>query len=157
MTDTMTPPMILGGDSPRVHRNDPITSHLAADRSQSSVSPVRARVLGILDAHGPLAAFEVCDLYADIAETQGWPRVHHESPRKRMSDMKRDGLLVDTHETRINAEGSPEVVVAVVESITPAIARSTFRPPENADLARPALAAVEQLAGEEDYVLEACS
>ncbi|MFF1875904.1 hypothetical protein, partial [Kitasatospora herbaricolor] len=38
---------------------------------------------------------------------------HHESPRKRMSDMKRDGILVDTNETRINPEGSPEVVVAL--------------------------------------------
>jgi hypothetical protein len=149
--------MILDGDSPRVRRDDPLTSHLAADKSQRYLATVRQRVLAIIAMMGPLAAFEVCDIYARDAEVLGWPRVHHESPRKRMSDMKRDGILVDTDKTRVNAEGSPETVVAVVESITPARARSTFRHPENANLARPAIAAVDALAQVDDETQEACS
>ncbi len=104
-------PMVLTGDSPRTHRNDPVTSHAAADRSQASVPTVRDRVLQILTDFGPLTASEVCTAYAMRARRLGWAHVHHETPRKRMSDMKRDGLLVETGETRVNAEGSPEVVV----------------------------------------------
>jgi hypothetical protein len=114
----MLPPMIIDGDSPRVHRADPITSHLAADKSQRSAPSVRDRVLQLLADRGPMAAFEVCDAYAERVRRAGWPHVHHESPRKRMSDMKRDGLLVETGETRINAEGSPEVVVALAPAVS---------------------------------------
>ncbi|WP_434315880.1 hypothetical protein [Leifsonia sp. P73] len=118
-TDTLQPeqlplPMFLDGDSPRVHRNDPVTSHLAADKSQRTVNSVRDRVLQLLAEQGPMAAFEVCDEYAERAD---WPHVHHETPRKRMSDMKRDGILVETGETRINGEGSPEAVVAIAEAV----------------------------------------
>jgi hypothetical protein len=107
--------MVLDGDSPRVHVNDPVTSHLAADKSQRTVHSVRDRVLQLISEQGPMAAFEVCNEYAERAD---WPKVHHESPRKRMSDMKREGLLVETGETRINGEGSPEVVVAIAEAVT---------------------------------------
>lgn len=112
------PQIVLTGDSPRVHRDDPDTSHMAADKSQATVVHVRDRVLQILADHGPLAAFEVCDEYAERVRRAGWARVHHESPRKRMSDMKRDGILVETGETRVNGEGSPEVVVAIAERVT---------------------------------------
>ncbi|MFF9565774.1 hypothetical protein ACF1AJ_20665 [Leifsonia sp. NPDC014704] len=111
------PPIFLDGDSARVHRDDPSTSHLAADKSQRTVHTVRERVLQLLADRGPMAAFEVCDAYAERVRRAGWERVHHESPRKRMSDMKRDGLLVDTGETRLNPEGSPEVVVALAEAV----------------------------------------
>lgn len=107
------PPTLFDDDRPRVHAADPITSHLAADKSQATVHTVRDWVLQLLRDRGPLAAFEVCDLYAEQVRRAGWPKVHHESPRKRMSDMKRDGLLVETGETRVNREGSPEVVVAI--------------------------------------------
>lgn len=110
------PPMLFGDDFPRVHAADPETSHLAADKSQATVHSVRDRVLEILADLGPLAAFEVCDRYSEMVEAQGWPRVHHESPRKRISDMKRDGILVETGEHRVNGEGSPEVVVTIAEA-----------------------------------------
>ena len=118
-TTTMVPPMVLDGDTPRAHRGDPVTSHLAADKSQRTVHTVRERVLQLLADRGPMAAFEVCDAYAERVRRAGWPRVHHESPRKRISDMKKEGLLVETGTTRINAEGSPEVVVAIAEGVTP--------------------------------------
>lgn len=113
----MLPPMLFGDDFPRVHETDPETSHLAADKSQRTVHTVRDRVLQLLADRGPMAAFEVCDEYAERVRRAGWARVHHESPRKRMSDMKRDGLLVETGETRVNGEGSPEVVVAIAEAV----------------------------------------
>lgn len=114
----MLPPMIIDGDSPRVHRDDPITSHLAADKSQATAPTVRDRVLQLIADRGPLAAFEVCDAYAERVRRAGWPHVHHESPRKRISDMKHEGLLVETGETRVNGEGSPEVVVALAPEVT---------------------------------------
>lgn len=42
--------------------------------------------------------------------------------------------------------------------ISPARARRSFRHPENADLARPAVAALDQIAAEDDELdLEVCS
>jgi hypothetical protein len=160
--EQLTPPMILDGDSPRVHRHDPITSHLAADKSQKHMLSVRERVLQLLADRGPMAAFELCDAYASQGKRCGWPHVHHESPRKRMSDMKRDGILFDTGDLRMNREGSWEAVVAIapvprLDAVTPGQARSTFRYPENADLARPAIAAVDALAQVDDETLEVCS
>lgn len=119
--DTLQPgrhvaPLLLDGDTPRVHKNDPTTSHLAADKSQRTAPSVRDRVLQIIADYGPMAAFEVCDLYAARARRLGWPHVHHESPRKRMSELRKDGLLVDTGERRINRENSPEIVLALKES-----------------------------------------
>lgn len=104
---------MLWDDSPRVRESDPETSHMAADLSQQSVKSVRERVLDILTQCGPLAAFEVCAVYAKRAEFFGWRKVTHESPRKRLSDLKTDGLVFETGTTRTNGEGSPEVVVAV--------------------------------------------
>jgi hypothetical protein len=111
--DTIQQPMLFDDDRPRVHKSDPVTSHMAADKSQKTVKSVRARVLDILNECGSLAAFEVCEVYARRAQVGGWPHVTHEAPRKRMSDLKKDGLLVETGQTRINREGSPEVVLAV--------------------------------------------
>ena len=108
--------MLFDEDTLRVHRNDPVTSHAAADKSQRTVHTVRDRVLQLLAEQGPMAAFEVCDAYARMVKRAGWTRVHHESPRKRMSDMKREGLLVETGDTRVNADGSPEVVVTITEA-----------------------------------------
>lgn len=154
--------MILDGDTPRVHRHDPLSSHLAADKSQKRLLSVRERVLQLLADRGPMAAFELCEAYASQGKRDGWPRVHHESPRKRMSDMKRDGILIDTGQLRMNAEGSWESVIAIapvprLDAVTPMQARSTFRHPESADLARPAIAAVDALAQIDDEALEVCS
>ena len=94
-----------------------MTSRLAAEKSQRTAPTVRDRVLQLITEIGPLAAFEVCELYAMRARRLGWPRVHHESPRKRISDMKRDGILVETGATRVNTEGSHEVVVTIAEGV----------------------------------------
>lgn len=104
---------------PQAHQGDPVTSRLAAEKSQRTAPTVRDRVLQLLADRGPMAAFEVCDAYADRVRRAGWPRVHHESPRKRISDMKKEGLLVETGGLRINAEGSPEVVVTIAEAVAP--------------------------------------
>lgn len=166
-TDTLQPgrhvaPLFLDGDTPRVHRNDPVTSHLAADKSQTHMLSVRERVLQLLADRGPMAAFELCEAYASQGKRCGWPPVHHESPRKRMSDMKRDGILVDTGDLRVNREGSFEAVVAIAPvprpgAVTPERARSTFRHPENADGALAAVAAVAEIAREDDQPTEARS
>lgn len=114
----MVQPMIFDGDSPRVHRNDPVTAHAAADKSQRTVHSVRDRVLQLLADRGPMAAFEVCDAYAEQTRRADWPKVHHESPRKRVSELRKEGYLIDSGERRTNREGSPEVVVAIAEAVT---------------------------------------
>lgn len=114
----MPAPMILDGDSPRVHRGDPVTSHMAADKSQRTVQIVRDHVLELIRERGPMAAFEVCDAYAKETRRAGWQRVRHETPRKRVSDLHKEGYLVATGEYRKNRHGSREMVVAIAPEVT---------------------------------------
>lgn len=88
------PPQILPDDSPRVRRADPITSHLAADRSQHSIPAVKDAVLSLLHEEGALPGSELNRLYQLRAERRGWPLpLHFDSPRKRAGELAVDGLV----------------------------------------------------------------
>jgi hypothetical protein len=100
----------LGEDSPRARRSDPMTSHMAADKSASGLSEMKQRILDLFSQLGGMTDSELNKVYLANAEIRGWAPVRHDTPRKRRSDLSSAGLLVSTGETRVNGFGSPEQV-----------------------------------------------
>jgi hypothetical protein len=80
----------VGFDSPRTRRDDPATSHEAAD--SNNVVDSRAQVLAILRMVGPLADHEMVDQYDRLAARIG---VHYTPQRLRSAraELVRDGLV----------------------------------------------------------------
>lgn len=88
------------GDNPRARRGDPVTSHMAGDRSQSSVTAVKRELLVILRRRGSLTGSEANTLYREAANASDGhlPVVAWDSPRKRLGELARDGLVVPVDE-----------------------------------------------------------
>lgn len=84
---------LLTGDGPRARRSDPLQSHVAADKSQETITAVKAAVLLLVRQKGALDGAELNELYAARRDRNGWPMVHWDSPRKRAGDLHRDGQL----------------------------------------------------------------
>ncbi|MDM4761921.1 hypothetical protein QT381_02740 [Galbitalea sp. SE-J8] len=85
---------IVFDDQARTRKSDPLTSHLAGDRSQSTVHDVRAAVLVILALDIPEATgSQLNELYREMRADRGWPEVHFDSPRKRAGELADDGYL----------------------------------------------------------------
>lgn len=101
---------VFADDSPRARRSDPITSHIAADRTAADMSEMKQRILSLFYRLGPMTDSELNAAYIDQAQVHGWKTVRPDTPRKRRSDLARDGWLQATGETRVNAFGSPEQV-----------------------------------------------
>lgn len=91
-------PMIWGEDSPRARTTDPITSQVAADRSQVTLTPLRKAVLALMFVQGnAMKGSDINWAYAKhqpAHEERGWPRCHWDSPRKRAGELAADGFLV---------------------------------------------------------------
>jgi hypothetical protein len=86
------------GESPRTRESDPLTSHLAGDRSQTTVVEVRAAVLYMLDLVEWATGSGLNELYRTLAKPHGWPEVHIDSPRKRAGELAREGYLTVRNE-----------------------------------------------------------
>lgn len=82
-----------GFDEPRARLTDPVTSHMAADRSGESKAAVSAAVLVLLRQEQTLTGSVANELYMVRRERNGWPRVHFDSPRKRLGDLAREGAV----------------------------------------------------------------
>lgn len=76
-------------DSPRARRDDPVTSHRAADRSQATRAGIRRAVLIIVNAFGPTTGTGINEAY----RRSGFERAHFDSPRKRAGELAADGYL----------------------------------------------------------------
>jgi hypothetical protein len=86
--------LFADGDEPRTRRTDPATSHMAGDKSQATIHESRAAVLALVRQEGMLTGSEANELYRLRWERNGWPQIAWDSPRKRMGDLHRDGLLL---------------------------------------------------------------
>lgn len=107
-------PQILPDDSARAGRNDPIQSHMAADRSAKALSIVRQRVLRLVAYHGPrVSGNTLNELYAQKTQSTGWDVVHFDSPRKRAGDLARIGLL--KAERTIDGRAISEAVYTITD------------------------------------------
>jgi len=89
----MLPPMIRPDDTARTRKTDPHTSHLAGDVSAHGLRDAKTRVLELVSVHAPVTGSELNDLYRLTADRVGWRRLAWDSPRKRASELARDGFL----------------------------------------------------------------
>lgn len=85
----------LNGDGPRVHRNDPVTSHEAADSNDTTAS--QQFVSDMLWLHGPLADHELVDLSErEFTYNPGQPRWSESRLRSARHELTSRGLVEDT-------------------------------------------------------------
>ena len=90
--------LALGFDSPRAGKDDPISSHMAADRSQETLALTRDRVVLLVRQEGEITGRDLNDLYRARADREGWARISYDSPRKRAAELLADGVLACTNE-----------------------------------------------------------
>lgn len=94
------PQIVMNGDKARAGRNDPETSHRAADRSQKNLHETREAVLKLVAIHEPVTGSGINEQYSVLAGRPGYPDVHPDSPRKRAGELAEDGLLTVTRDKR---------------------------------------------------------
>ena len=87
------PQIVMDDDSARTRKSDPPTSHIAGDVSQRGLHEAKRRVLDLVSMHAPVTGSELNDLYRLSAERLNWRRLAWDSPRKRSSELARDGFL----------------------------------------------------------------
>lgn len=103
----MTAPLIhMAGDTPRARRSDPEASHIAADvsgRTWSRMKEVVFTIFATVEVYGVgLTDSELDEYYARWGSVMGWPSCRYETPRKRRSDLTREGVLEDSGILRPN-------------------------------------------------------
>lgn len=119
LTETLPPPLfdedVFTGSGPRAGKDDPIQSHMAADRSQKTLRIVKVRVLHLLAYRSrSLNGNDLNELYRDTAKANGWERVHFDSPRKRAGELARDGYLTATR-TDANGNDLDEALYSITD------------------------------------------
>jgi hypothetical protein len=85
---------IFPDDTARTRRTDPLTSHLAGDRSQTTLNDVRNAVAWIFTQLTSATGSEMNEMYRILRKEKGWPECHFDSPRKRTGELYADGELV---------------------------------------------------------------
>lgn len=97
----MSPPIITSYDTARTRKDDPVQSHMAADRSQATKKDVRQRVLRILaDSWREMDGNEINAAYA-----AKYPMTaHFDSGRKRAGELATEGML---HARKVDDFGRP--------------------------------------------------
>ena len=93
----MTAQIVMADDTARTRRTDPLSSHVAADRSQRTIAEVKAAVIALIRQEGELSGAELNDLYSLRAARNGWDECAWDSPRKRAGELARDGDLAVTN------------------------------------------------------------
>ena len=84
---------LFSGSGPRVGRDAPIQSHMAADRSQRTMHATKRAVLELVLQEGELAGSELNHLYLVRASHHGWGKVAPDTPRKRAGELAQVGFL----------------------------------------------------------------
>lgn len=100
-------PTIVFDDTTRVRAADPIPSHEAADSTAATRKAVMRAVEMLIweSAWQGLTDDELNDLYAINADSYGWPFVDYGTPRRRRSDLTKDGRIVAAIQRRPNSNG----------------------------------------------------
>lgn len=92
--NTLPEPMLFDDDFARARDSDPLTSHVAADSNRNK-ELIRGRVFELL-AKRPMTDEELTRVYFDRFGCD----VHQDSPRKRRSDLKVLGRVVEAGSRR---------------------------------------------------------
>ena len=82
------------------HTDDIDTSHIAASRAESMAERHREMVLDCLEDHGPLASEEIA-VRIGLSSLQ---------VMKRISDLRNDGVVIDSGERKPTRAGRPAAV-----------------------------------------------
>lgn len=115
MNTTTVPAITMSGDTARARRTDPVTSHMAADKSGRGLSKLRVAVLRLVGGfEDGLTGSAINGIYQARHTVWGdtYPKCHPDSPRKRAGELAEDGLL-DVVEHRTGEYGSAESVYRV--------------------------------------------
>lgn len=75
--------------------SDPSTSHDAIPPREKREEQKRA-ILWLLRTHGPMTDHELTWQYEHARAKHNWPATDRDSIRKRRSDLKNDGRVIDT-------------------------------------------------------------
>lgn len=95
------------------HRNDPDTSHIAAERlSKEDLSVMKGAILYLLRVR-PVGVHQLTGDYFALRELKQWPKVKPDSVAKRLSELVKAGLVVNTGEHAPGLYGRPVAVWAV--------------------------------------------
>lgn len=103
----MTTTMIHPDDTARTRRDDPLSSHVAADRSQMTLPEAKAAVLLLVRQEGELSGAELNDLFSLRAARHGWNVYAWDSPRKRAGELAKNGQLIITNAD--DPRGTPHI------------------------------------------------
>ena len=116
------PQIVMLGDTARTRKSDPLTSHLAGDVSAHGLHDAKRRVLELVKLHAPVTGSEVNDLYRLTADRLGWHRLAWDSPRKRASELARDGFLEVVGTQTAAGNNLPESAYGITDKGRTAIA-----------------------------------
>ena len=108
--------MSMPNSTRRAHRDDPVSSHLAAAAVDESATERLKDALEELLREQSAAPFELQQLYALIRDVRGWPVVQPHSVNRRLSEMKRDGIVRGTGELVKSPDGRPAERLALTEA-----------------------------------------
>lgn len=81
------PQIVMGGDTARARRTDPLSSHVAADKSAATRGQVHEAVVALITDFGPMNGQQLNEQYRELRIFRGWPVVAFESPRKRAAEL----------------------------------------------------------------------
>jgi hypothetical protein len=107
------PQIVANGDTARARKRDPQPSHDGADISASTNTQVKATLYAIYREH----PFGLTDEEAvrKFWTTDNIPACHIDTPRKRISDLEKEGLIVKTGRRTVSSSG---VLVSVRMAVT---------------------------------------
>ncbi len=86
--------IVLDGDTARARLTDPLSSHVAAEKSAETRGQVHEAIVVQIREHGPMNGRELNDRYETFRRAHGWPVVSYDSPRKRAGELVGSRLVV---------------------------------------------------------------
>jgi len=81
--------------TPLARSTDPKTSHDSAP-PRAKREEQKLAILALLTEHGPMTDHELTWKYNKLRHRKGWPATQADGVRKRRSELKNEGRVVDT-------------------------------------------------------------
>jgi len=111
----MPPPLFVDDDIPRARLSDPVTSHIAADATQTALKEAKVRVLHLVQLHQPVAGSQLNELYRLTASRLNWKPLAFDSPRKRAGELAAEGYIEVAEYAIASGNHLPESIYVLTE------------------------------------------
>ena len=95
------------------HKNDPQTSHDAAASLNPDTTAELKRVILDLLRRQPRAQFKLTAFYVKFQRANSWPKVKDDSVAKRLSELVKADLVIDSGRRDVSPYGKSVVIWAV--------------------------------------------